>query len=630
MGKRILSVLLVLALLTGPARAAGTAVRVLTKDGPVWLAVRESGDTAELVYSANKGKTWSASELDGFGAGSIQDIQYTGRDYFLTGFRGKFAYVSGDGVHWSVLSDEGTWWFSENASYITSGLAGGKYQLLWTGGEYMMCQSVKGDPRGTHNSLGDSPRNRMVMLLDQSYRIIGEVQFDGEVQSVRYAGGVYYATVGGTEHSFLWDRSLITRDFYADGTVILRRETDGQGRGSISSSRDGRTWQAVPSQEAREDGLSYAPVADSRGGPAIVPTGRGFFNVNVTIEGSRATADGVHWFPLTGKAWLTENADVWPHYAAWGTRTFQLVWTGKEYLACMDVHVAGPGEPIRSKGNTKVFFLDENYDLIREHDFGAQVLEVGCLGPAYLAQVREETGNVVYLSDDGERWQAAAITSLAKVRSTPGLRGILKSDDLYAGGHVLRQEGDVLRVSDDGLYFTPLETASKYVTADGEPPRVRAYHGSEGVVVRYSSGNYTAALDPWVSYTNAELAAVVAAAFPGPRYYVTLNGAYLSFDAPPYARAQRLLVPLRGVSEALGFTVDYDEKGVTCTKGDTVITVEFGSAEATVNGVRFPLDAGVELYRCRTYVPLRFFSEQMGLDVEWSGETDTVLLKTRG
>lgn len=635
MRKRILSLFLALALLVIPAQAVGETVRVLTKDGPVWLAVRESGDAAELVYSDNGGKTWSAAGGYDSGAGNIQDIQYTGRDYFLTGFWCKFAYVSEDGVNWSALPGGDAGWFRENAAYITNGLAGGEYQLLWTGSEYMMRQSIKGDPRSTNNLLGvgDSPRNKMVTLLDQSFQIVGEVSFDGEVQGIRYADGVYYVTVGGVEYSFAradWEKRVMARDFYADGTVILRREADEQGMGSITYSYDGRTWQAVPSQEDREDGLSYAPIASNRGGAAIVPTGRGFFNVNVTIAESRATTDGLHWFSLADKEWLTENTDAWPYYAAQGTRTFQLVWTRKEYLACMDVHVAGPGEPRYSAGNSKVFFLDGNYDLIREHDFGAQVLEVGYLGGTYFAQVRQETGDVVYLSYDGVSWKATVLTSLAGIRRAPGGRRVLKPGELYAGDYVLRQEGDVLRVSDDGFYFAPLDTVSKYVAADAESPRVWAYHGSEGIVVRYSSGNYTAASDPWVSYADAELDAVIAAAFPGPRYYVILDGAYLSFDAPPYVRAQRLLVPLRGVSEALGFMVGYDEKGVTCTKGDTVITVEFGSADATVNGVHFTLDAGVELYRYRTYVPLRFFSEQMGLDVEWNGETDTAFLTTRG
>jgi hypothetical protein len=632
MRKRILSLLLALALLVIPARAVGETVRVLTRDGPVWLAVRGSGDAAELVHSDNGGKTWSATGGYDSGAGNIQDIQYTGRDYFLTGFWCKFAYVSEDGVSWSALPGEGAGWFRENAAYITNGLAGGEYQLLWTGSEYMMRQSIKGDPRSTHNLLGvgDSPRNKVVTLLDQSFQIIGEVTFDGEVEGIRYADGIYYATVGGVERSFTradWEKRVVARDFYADGTVILRREADEQGIGSISYSYDGQTWQAVPSQEDREDGLSYTLIASNRGGPVIVPTGRGFFNVGITAAESRATTDGVHWFSLADKRWLTENANAWPYYAVQGTRTFQLVWTGGGYLARMDVHVAGPGEPAYSAGNTKAFFLDENYELVREHDFGAQVLEVASQDGVCYARVEQETGAVIYASRDGERWTE---TELAAIPSyTDGGRRALEEGDLYAGKYALRQTGDKLLVSDDGVYFAPLDTVSKYVAADAEHPRVWVYDGAEGVVVRYSSGYYALASDQWVGYTDGALEAAIAAAFPGPRYYVTLDGTYLSFDAPPYERAQHILVPLRGVSEALGFTVDYDEKGVTCTKGDTVVAVEFGTTDATVNGAHFTLDVGVELYRYRTYVPLRFFSEQMGLDVDWDGETGTVILATR-
>ncbi|HWS43415.1 MAG TPA: hypothetical protein VN421_10065 [Pseudoflavonifractor sp.] len=64
MRKRILSLFLALTLLVIPARAVGETARLLTKDGPVWLAVRGSGDAAEFVYSDNGGRTWIGIGLD--------------------------------------------------------------------------------------------------------------------------------------------------------------------------------------------------------------------------------------------------------------------------------------------------------------------------------------------------------------------------------------------------------------------------------------------------------------------------------------------------------------------------------------------------------------------------------------
>ena len=114
------------------------------------------------------------------------------------------------------------------------------------------------------------------------------------------------------------------------------------------------------------------------------------------------------------------------------------------------------------------------------------------------------------------------------------------------------------------------------------------------------------------------------------RYYVTLDGEKLSFDTAPIARNDRILVPLRGIAEALDFTVTWDQASnrVLCERGETRIALEIDSPNAWVNDEERVQDVAPLAYQNRTYVPLRFLSEAFGLDVQWNAEERTAVLTT--
>lgn len=639
MKRRILAVLLGLTLLAGTVPAlAAEDVGIFTKDGPVWLGARQGSEALELVYSADKGGSWHPTAYGS--AEDIQDIVYTGREYFIIGFMYQSAYTTDDPVNRAAATIVSQDWLEENASYFTSGLCSGEYQFLWTGTEYMMRQSIRGEPRGTHPSRGDSPRNKLVTILNEHYDMLSSVAFDGDVEAIRYQNGTYYATVGGVEHSFTradWENSfegpgIAAREFYSDGTVILQHEVNNLGIGRGRCSYDGVSWTQVPESE----GVSFSVSVGGNSNPTFVPTGRGFFQISPQQRDCRATADGLHWFNVGEKSWLQESADYWSSQE--GSRDLQFVWTGTEYMMRQNVALLGPDGYAGSPANAKVTFLDENYDLLRQYDFGGRVRDIGYrdgLCYAQVGTVELDSGLpalTVFASPDGENWEKTDLEAVP--RDTDGGKKAPAEGDVRAGKYTLRLGDDKLLVSDDGVYFMELETAPPYRAAIPEPySRIEAYPGRDGMVVRLTALSESLALldQQERTYFNADIDAAVAAALSRGRYYVTLDGAYISFDDPPYeyGNTGRMMVPLRSVSEALGFSVEYDDRGVTCVKNGTTVTVAFGSREAVVNGERFTLDAGVELYHDRTYVPLRFFSEQMGLDVDWNGETGTAVLMTK-
>ena len=85
----------------------------------------------------------------------------------------------------------------------------------------------------------------------------------------------------------------------------------------------------------------------------------------------------------------------------------------------------------------------------------------------------------------------------------------------------------------------------------------------------------------------------------------------------------RTMVPLRFVSENLGFNVGWDNKTqtATITEGDTTVQIAIGSKAPKVNGVTKTIDAAATLKNGRTYVPVRFISEAMGETVNYKDST---------
>jgi len=101
-------------------------------------------------------------------------------------------------------------------------------------------------------------------------------------------------------------------------------------------------------------------------------------------------------------------------------------------------------------------------------------------------------------------------------------------------------------------------------------------------------------------------------------------------DVAPFIdkNSSRTLVPVRFVSEALGFNVAYSEKTkeVTIKNNKTVIVIKIGSKIATVNGKSVTLDVAPVIQNGRTFVPVRFISETMGFKVDWNSDTKRITI----
>jgi sugar lactone lactonase YvrE len=110
----------------------------------------------------------------------------------------------------------------------------------------------------------------------------------------------------------------------------------------------------------------------------------------------------------------------------------------------------------------------------------------------------------------------------------------------------------------------------------------------------------------------------------------------ISFEAQPEFANERTMVPVRAISEALGYTVKYTEldglKTVQLINGNITIElyidktgikrVEKGKAD-----IALTTDVSPYVKSNLTYVPVRFFAEQVGLDVQWDQAAKTAIIR---
>lgn len=114
-----------------------------------------------------------------------------------------------------------------------------------------------------------------------------------------------------------------------------------------------------------------------------------------------------------------------------------------------------------------------------------------------------------------------------------------------------------------------------------------------------------------------------------------LDGVALTSKEPPALISGRVMLPIRTVTENLGYTVKFDNatKTVTVTSGESVVVMTVGSKKATVNGLATELEAAPIIKQttpatATTMVPLIFVKDNFGADIVWDNKTKSAFIYT--
>ncbi|MBN2984017.1 N-acetylmuramoyl-L-alanine amidase [Cohnella algarum] len=107
-----------------------------------------------------------------------------------------------------------------------------------------------------------------------------------------------------------------------------------------------------------------------------------------------------------------------------------------------------------------------------------------------------------------------------------------------------------------------------------------------------------------------------------------LDGKVLEPTEPPQIIGNFTMVPVRIVTENLGYTVDYnkDTKQVTVNNGTSVVVMTIGKKTATVDGAEQTMLASPVAKSNTTLIPLRFTGEAFGLQVYWDNVAKSAFL----
>ena len=173
------------------------------------------------------------------------------------------------------------------------------------------------------------------------------------------------------------------------------------------------------------------------------------------------------------------------------------------------------------------------------------------------------------------------------------------------------EKADKIYFSHDGVYF--LSCQKPFSVTDDKFNYI--FEDNEDVVIKMGLYQYRV--------SKSQLYEELNKLKNSPPPYIMVKNKLLGFSTLPVTEEDRTLVPMRFLFENLDAEVMWDETTQTATavKGDTSISFCIDNHQATVNGEVKEMDVPARLVNDKTMVPLRFLSEGLGYTVNWNEET---------
>ena len=105
---------------------------------------------------------------------------------------------------------------------------------------------------------------------------------------------------------------------------------------------------------------------------------------------------------------------------------------------------------------------------------------------------------------------------------------------------------------------------------------------------------------------------------------IKIDDVVVKSDTAPEQRGNRIMVPLRVISENLGAQVHWKDSQITLAMNKTLIVLNLNSKTVMKNGKTEQLDVQPYMKNNRTYVPVRFIAETFGSQVQYNQGTVSI------
>ena len=102
----------------------------------------------------------------------------------------------------------------------------------------------------------------------------------------------------------------------------------------------------------------------------------------------------------------------------------------------------------------------------------------------------------------------------------------------------------------------------------------------------------------------------------------------VKIDVAPFIHKSSTMIPLRGLLELMGAEVSWngEEEKINVKTAIRDITFQVENDRVIINGVRYNVAVAPMIVNSRTFIPLRFVSENLGYNVSWNGETREITI----